>query len=67
MDKTYRPRKRFDDGIPRCGVGVFVVLTRNQVKILETLADGTDKSMKKYLSDLGQSIIDQMIPPVGER
>jgi hypothetical protein len=63
MRKTFKPRKGFPDGIGRAGVGVFLVLTKNQVDDLEKLADATGKSMKKYLSDLGQSRIDQMIPP----
>ena len=62
-EKGYRLRRKHADGIPRAGVGVFVVLAKNQVDALVALADSTDKSLKQYLTDIAQSMIDQMIPP----
>jgi hypothetical protein len=62
VDRTYRPRKGWDDGIDRAGVGIFIDLAPNQVKTLEGLAEPTGKSLKLYLEDIAFAMIDQIVP-----
>jgi len=62
MDRTYKQREGFDDGIDRAGIGVFLDLAPNQVKVLEGLAEAAGKSLATYLRDIAYAMLDQIVP-----
>jgi hypothetical protein len=62
MRKTYRKRPGFSDDLERAGEGIFLRLTKNQVEVLEKLARAAGKSLKEYLRDIGEAIIQHVIP-----
>ena len=63
MSREYKPRDRFNDGIPRAAYGIFVDLTAHQVEVLTKLAtDAGKKSLVEYLTDFSYTVVESIVP-----
>jgi hypothetical protein len=67
LDGGYRHRAGFEDEIERATVGIYLRLTRHQVRVLEVHANAAGKSLKEFLRDQWEAEIARTIPPESDR